>query len=78
MDGSTKIFTKALLESRLLARVTPIVSQNNPIKVRESMEYQLVKWVVANPSSFPELLSEPFIFVHIIPVRHLELRVCVP
>ena len=38
------------------------------------MEDELVPWVVANPSSFPELLSEPFIFVNIIPVRHSRVE----
>jgi hypothetical protein len=60
-----------------LGRVTPIVSQNDTVKVREGMEDQLVQWVVANPASFPELLSEPFIFVNIIPVCHLGSSLCV-
>lgn len=64
--------TKATLKVRLLARVTPYALQSDPVKVREGMEDKLIPWVVANVSSFPELHSEPLIFVNIIPVRFVE------
>jgi hypothetical protein len=44
------------------------IMQSNAVKVREGMEEHLIPWVVAHPSTFPELLGETFIFTNMLPV----------
>lgn len=41
-----------------------------PKKIREQMEAVLRFWVIANPSGFPELVAEPFIFAYMTPVEY--------
>jgi hypothetical protein len=74
LNGSTMVMTKGLLKSKLLGRDVRSVMQNTPTKVRDLMEQKLIPWVISHPSTFPELLSEPFMFVNIIPVS-LQLSV---
>jgi hypothetical protein len=40
------------------------------------MEKKPIPWVVARPAAFPELRSEPFLFVHMLPVILTRLEVC--
>jgi hypothetical protein len=34
-----------------------------------NVEMKITPWILANIAKFPELLSEPFVFVHIMPVN---------
>jgi hypothetical protein len=68
LNGSTMVMTKGILKSKLLGRDVRSVVQNTPTKVRDLMEQKLIPWVISHPSTFPELLSESFMFVNIIPV----------
>ncbi|KAF3005827.1 hypothetical protein E8E13_008316 [Curvularia kusanoi] len=71
-------FAMAMTKSALCSRLSEYVAGDDLTKARDRMEGLLRQWVSANPSSFPELLSEPLIFVHIKPyfnaVLNLVLR----
>jgi hypothetical protein len=58
--------TKMMLMSKLAGRRMKKIMQSNAVKVREGMEEH--PWVVAHPSTIPELLGETFIFTNMLPV----------
>jgi len=60
--------TKATLKADLLGHEPARPVQGNTSKAMRRMEKKLTPWVVANPSVFPELLDEAFIFTYMLPV----------
>lgn len=81
LDGEAAVLTKANLKSKLLTPLRSKALDDNPSRVREAMESNLMPWVMANSSAFPELLNEAFMFISILPVSrycYLDCRCLTP
>ncbi|KAL6709792.1 hypothetical protein ACN47E_001221 [Coniothyrium glycines] len=67
IDGGARVMTKAALQSQLRA-LKPSSARFGSARFKKVIEDKLVPWVVAQPSAFPELLSQSFLFANMMPM----------